>query len=126
MRAACRLAKAGKLDVDIPAYDYPETAKNTVKLGKQARRPRDFDIAAPEGANEVRVRVIGVIENQAPTRALEADLPVEDGLVAMDRPQRRLPDRAGRAPSRHRQRHQRLRLRLRLHAGLRHGLDRGA
>jgi adenine deaminase len=31
------------------------------------------------------VRVIGVIENQAPTRALEADLPVEDGLVAMDR-----------------------------------------
>jgi adenine deaminase len=33
----------------------------------------------------VRVRVIGVIENQAPTRALEADLGVEDGLVAMDR-----------------------------------------
>ena len=31
------------------------------------------------------MRVIGVIENQAPTRALEADLPVEDGLVAMDR-----------------------------------------
>jgi len=45
----------------------------------------DFDIAAPEGANEVRARVIGVIENQAPTRALEADLPVEDGLVGMDR-----------------------------------------
>ena len=45
----------------------------------------DFDIAAPKGANEVRVRVIGVIENQAPTRALEAALAVEDGLVAMDR-----------------------------------------
>ena len=29
--------------------------------------------------------MIGVIENQAPTRALEADLAVEDGLVAMDR-----------------------------------------
>ena len=26
-----------------------------------------------------------MIENQAPTKALEADLPVEDGLVAMDR-----------------------------------------
>ena len=45
----------------------------------------DFDIKAPAGANEVRARVIGVIENQAPTRALEADLGVEDGLVAMDR-----------------------------------------
>ena len=33
----------------------------------------------------MRARVIGVIENQAPTRALEADLAVEDGLVAMDR-----------------------------------------
>ncbi|OWK20122.1 hypothetical protein AJ88_33695 [Mesorhizobium amorphae CCBAU 01583] len=79
-----RLAKGGKLDIDIPAYDYPKTAKNTVKLGKKLKA-RDFDVVAPKGANEVRVRVIGVIENQAPTRALEADLPVEDGLVAMDR-----------------------------------------
>ncbi|TJW78007.1 MAG: adenine deaminase, partial [Mesorhizobium sp.] len=78
-----RLAKGGKLDIDIAAYDYPKTAKNTVKLGKKLK-PGDFDVVAPVGANEVRVRVIGVIENQAPTRALEADLPVEDGLVAMD------------------------------------------
>ena len=33
----------------------------------------------------MRVRVIGAIENQAPTRALEADLTVEDGLVMIDR-----------------------------------------
>jgi adenine deaminase len=55
-----------------------------VRLGKRLAAA-DFNIAAPEGANEVRARVIGVIENQAPTRALEADLPVEDGLVGMDR-----------------------------------------
>ena len=79
-----RLAKDGKLEVDIPAYDYPARAKNTVKLGKKLKAA-DFDITAPHGANEVRVRVIGVIENQAPTRALEADLGVEDGIVAMDR-----------------------------------------
>jgi adenine deaminase len=79
-----RVAKAGKLDIDIPAYPYPADAKKTVKLGKKLKAV-DFDIKAPEGANEVRVRVIGVIENQAPTRALEADLGVEDGLVAMDR-----------------------------------------
>ncbi|BCH25382.1 adenine deaminase [Mesorhizobium sp. L-8-3] len=79
-----RLARAGRLEADIRPYDYPATAKKTVKLGKKLAA-RDFDIVAPAGANEVRARVIGVIENQAPTRALEADLPVEDGLVAMDR-----------------------------------------
>jgi adenine deaminase len=79
-----RLAKAGRLEIDIPAHDYPARARNTVKLGKKLAAA-DFDIAAPQGANEVRVRVIGVIENQAPTRALEADLPVENGLVGMDR-----------------------------------------
>lgn len=78
------LASEGRLAVEIPPYDYPASAKNTVKLGKKLAA-QDFDIAAPTGANEVRVRVIGVIENQAPTKALEADLAVEDGLVAMDR-----------------------------------------
>jgi adenine deaminase len=78
------LASHGRLEMEIPAYDYPASAKNTIKLGKKLAA-KDFDIAAPAGANEVRVRVIGVIENQAPTKALEADLPVEDGLVAMDR-----------------------------------------
>ncbi|HEV2896771.1 MAG TPA: adenine deaminase [Pseudaminobacter sp.] len=79
-----RLAKGGKLEIDIPAYDYPKSAKNTVKLGRKLKGA-DFDIPAPKGAKEVKVRVIGVIENQAPTRALEAELSVEKGLVAMDR-----------------------------------------
>ena len=79
-----KLAAAGKLTTDVPAYPYPPKAKNTVRLGRRLTAS-DFDIPAPKGANEVRVRVIGVIENQAPTRALEADLPVKDGLVEMDR-----------------------------------------
>ncbi len=32
----------------------------------------------------MKVRAIGVVENQAPTHALEHDLPVQDGLVQMD------------------------------------------
>jgi adenine deaminase len=79
-----QVAKGGKLTIDIPPYDYPPSARNTVHLGRKVAAA-DFDIKAPAGANEVRARVIGVIENQAPTRALEADLMVEDGLVAMDR-----------------------------------------
>jgi adenine deaminase len=79
-----RLAKSGRLEIDIPAYDYPASAKNTVRLGKTLTAS-DFEIAAPKGANAVRARVIGVIENQAPTRALQADLGVEGGFVQMDR-----------------------------------------
>ncbi|MCR9135998.1 MAG: adenine deaminase [Alphaproteobacteria bacterium] len=78
------LAENGALTVDIAPSDYPDFAKNTVHLGKQLHAG-DFDVMAPDGANGVRARVIGVIENQAPTRALEADLPVADGVVGMDR-----------------------------------------
>ena len=81
-----KLAENGALTADIPAYAYPASAKNTVRLGKTLKGP-DFDIAAPAGANSVNARVIGVIENQAPTKALERVLPVEAGLVAMDRAQ---------------------------------------
>jgi len=77
------VAKAGKLAIDIPAYDYPDFAVDTVKLGK-ALTADDFDIPAPEGASEVTARVIGVVENQAPTRALESTLTVENGLVTGD------------------------------------------
>ncbi len=78
------LAEDGRLVVDVPAFAYPASAKNTVSLGKTLTT-RDFDIQAPTDATKVRARVIGVVENQAPTKALEAELPVADGLVAMDR-----------------------------------------
>ncbi len=51
-------------------------ARNTVKI-KGAVTGADFDIKTPSNAPEVRVRVIGVIENQAPTRALTRKLAVE-------------------------------------------------
>jgi len=81
-----KLAAAGALAREIPAHAYPPEAKATVKLGR-AVTPGDFDIAAPAGANAVTARVIGVIENQAPTKALTRTLSVENGLVAMDRGQ---------------------------------------
>ncbi|MEZ5931263.1 MAG: adenine deaminase [Alphaproteobacteria bacterium] len=77
------LAEDGRLVAEVPAYTYPDSARNTVKLGK-ALSASDFDVPAPKGAAKVRARVIGVIENQAPTRALEADLTVENGLVQMN------------------------------------------
>ena len=77
------LAEHGKLTADIPAFAYPASAKNTVNM-KRDLTAADFAIAAPKGANEVTARVIGVIENQAPTRALEKRLKVSSGLVDAD------------------------------------------
>ena len=79
------LAADGSLSADIPAYAYPDVAKGTVNMARDLT-PDDFDIAAPEGAEIARARVIGVIENQAPTKALEAELAVSGGIVQMDRP----------------------------------------
>jgi adenine deaminase len=78
------LAENGELVAEMPAYRYPKAAYGTVKLGHRLAA-KDFDIPAPRGANEVTARVIGVIENQAPTRALERRLKVLDGLVEGDR-----------------------------------------
>jgi len=77
------VAEAGKLLVDCPHYDWPESARQTVHLGKHLTA-EDFAIAAPEGANTVTARVIGVVENQAPTKALTAELEVRDGLAQPD------------------------------------------
>ncbi|WP_353534937.1 adenine deaminase [Cognatishimia sp. WU-CL00825] len=77
------VAKNGVCLVDCPHYDWPKHARQTVNLGPQ-RRAMDFDISAPNGANTVTANVIGVVENQAPTKALKATLNVQDGLVEMD------------------------------------------
>lgn len=77
------MASKGRLIADIKPYDYPQRAKSTVNMQRDLTAA-DFDIAAPEGRNSVRARVIGVVENQAPTQALEKELPVIDGLASMD------------------------------------------
>ncbi|KUJ78127.1 adenosine deaminase [Ruegeria marisrubri] len=74
------VAENGGITVECPHYDWPDWARNTVHLG-HALTAADFEIPAPEGANRVRANVIGVVENQAPTRALKAELPIIGGLV---------------------------------------------
>ncbi len=76
------LAENGTLHAPQQDFAWPEDARGTVHVGRTLS-PKDFDI--PADAPRVRARVIGMVENQAPTRALEADLRVEDGIVQMDR-----------------------------------------
>jgi len=80
------LAENGVLVREIEPYPYPAFARETVRVGRIVA-PKDFEIAAPAGKNSVSVKVIGIVENQAPTRALERTLGVEDGLVPADRAQ---------------------------------------
>ncbi|MFA8441611.1 adenine deaminase [Yoonia sp.] len=74
------VARDGKITVDCPHYAWPADARQTVQMGKVLDEA-DFAIPAPEGKNKVKAKVIGVVENQAPTEALTAELPVVDGLV---------------------------------------------
>ena len=75
-----KVAEAGEALVDCPHLDWPEHARHTVHLGRTVNAS-DFEIAAPDGANAVTAKVIGVVENQAPTKALTAELPVVNGIV---------------------------------------------
>lgn len=75
------VAEDGALVAQMPAYEYPASAKNTVCLGKTLAA-NDFVIAGT--GDSARARAIGVIENQAPTQALEFDLQVLDSVAQMD------------------------------------------
>ncbi|MEV8466160.1 adenine deaminase [Fluviibacterium sp. DFM31] len=77
------VAENGQITVDCPHLDWPEDARATVHLGKTLA-DTDFEIPAPEGANHVTAKVIGVVENQAPTKALVRELPVVDGRIEGD------------------------------------------
>ena len=72
------VAESGRLLVDCPRIDWPEAARNSVHLGRPLAAP---DFRVPAAGSRATVRVIGVVENQAPTRALTAELPVRDGFV---------------------------------------------
>ena len=80
------LAENGVLVREIEPYAYPDFAKGTVKVGRTIT-PKDFEIKAPAGRNSVTAKIIRIVENQAPTKAAEAVLGVEDGLVPPDRSQ---------------------------------------
>nr|WP_118132421.1 adenine deaminase [Oceanicella sp. SM1341] len=77
------VAQDGAIASDWGGFRWPAESRSTVNM-KRDLTADDFAIPAPEGAAEVTARVIGVVENQAPTQALTATLPVEGGLMKAD------------------------------------------
>ena len=73
------VAERGRLLIDLPVYTYPTWATQSVRLAR-ALTPQDF--ALPSRSNPtVKAHVIGVVENQAPTRHLVMEVPVVNGQV---------------------------------------------
>lgn len=79
------LASAGKWQVDLPEYEYPVWAANSVNM-KRRLTAADFKLVVdqdiPDG-NAI-AHVIGVVEGQAPTSHLQIAVDVKDGEVEVD------------------------------------------
>lgn len=78
------IAEDGQLTIKLPAVKYPKWATRSVHL-KRALKAEDFILQtkAADGA-EVDAHVIGVIENQAPTRHLRMKVKAEGGEIKPD------------------------------------------
>ena len=78
------VAEGGRMVAELPGFEYPHDALNTVKLGGPISE-ETFDIRAPNRENgTVRARTIRVVENKIETKEERVELPVEDGLVRLD------------------------------------------
>lgn len=85
------IAEKGKWKVNLPKFTYPAWVRNSVKL-KMKLRAEDFKLQVKGAAlssskgrkSKVKANVIGVIENQAPTRHLTFDLYPNDNEIKVD------------------------------------------
>lgn len=83
------IAEDGNLLVDLPSYKYPDWAIQSVRLGKKLTA-NDFQLLAPSPLMEdgrgggFTANVIGVIENQAPTRHLRIEVMPKNGEIPID------------------------------------------
>ncbi len=88
------IAENGKWKVNLPKVTHPAWATKSVNL-KRALKAADFAVKAPsaltplpegegKGVRVMVANVIGVIENQAPTRHLRMPVEVNDGEAHVD------------------------------------------
>lgn len=76
------VAKNGQMAIDLPPYPYPQWVTNSVRLPRPLTA-EDFRLPAPEKA-DLHANVIGIIENQAPTRKLRLAVTPQNGEIRPD------------------------------------------
>lgn len=72
------IARNGEWIKPLKSYTYPEWIKQSVRV-KKVFTAEDFRIRVDSEDDVLNVNVIGVIENQAPTKHLVMQLPVDSG-----------------------------------------------
>ena len=77
------IVEQGEWKVKLPKFKYPSWATKSVKL-KRRLKAEDFKLEVKSKKLEVKANVIGVIENQAPTRHLTFALRPENGEIKVD------------------------------------------
>jgi adenine deaminase len=77
------VAEKGKWRVELPKFRYPSWATKSVHL-KRKLKTDDFRLQVKGQTSNVKANVIGVIENQAPTRHLTFDMQAIDGEIKVD------------------------------------------
>ncbi len=78
------IAEGGQWVLDLPAVEYPAWARQSVNL-RNPLRAEDFALKTEAGHGaELNANVIGVIENQAPTRHLQMPVTTNAGEVQPD------------------------------------------
>jgi len=77
------IAEKGEWKIKLPRSSYPKWATNSVHL-KRPLKAEDFKLRVKGSMFTVRANVIGVIENQAPTRHLTFDLQLVNGEIQAD------------------------------------------
>lgn len=77
------IAEKGQWKARLPGFAYPSWVKNSVKL-KRPLRAEDFRLEVSGSESRVKANVIGVVENQAPTKHLTFEMQPEDGEIKVD------------------------------------------
>jgi adenine deaminase len=81
MRPRLVLADGEPIGSEIPRYEYPARARDTVRI---AREPTIEDLRVPAPGASARVRAIGMVPGELATEHRIVDAPVVDGEVRAD------------------------------------------
>ncbi len=76
------ISEADKLTIELPEYKYPSWAIDSIHLGHELQAD-DFRLPATKDADLI-ANVIGIIENQAPTRHLRIPVTASGGEIHAD------------------------------------------
>jgi adenine deaminase len=77
-----QVAAKGKILIDLPSYPYPDWVMNSIHLG-HSLQASDFRLNSLEDGI-YSANVIGIIENQAPTRHLKLTVNASKGEIPID------------------------------------------